>query len=140
MRGRYSSQTIDEYVQETRTISERKMHSLLEEFDIPLGNPRVVMKRGRPAATIAQFVKEVSADCVIMGTLSRSGIAGLLIGNTEQPHSSYNSTSLRTTRSFVTLNTPAVELAWIPAIVFCAAVLTAPSRVTLPFFTMMCMG
>jgi universal stress protein E len=84
MRGRYSSQTIDEYVQETRTISEHKMHSLLEEFDIPLGDPRVVIRRGRPAATIAQFVKKVSADCVIMGTLSRNGIAGLLIGNTAE--------------------------------------------------------
>jgi nucleotide-binding universal stress UspA family protein len=84
MRGRYSSQMIDEYVQETRSISEHKMHLLLEEFDIPLGDSRVVMRRGQPAATIAELVKEVSADCVIMGTLSRSGIAGLLIGNTAE--------------------------------------------------------
>jgi nucleotide-binding universal stress UspA family protein len=84
MRGRYSAQSIDEYVHEMRSISEKKMHSLLEEFDIPLGDPRVVLRKGQPASTIVRFAKEVCADCLIMGTLARKGISGLLIGNTAE--------------------------------------------------------
>jgi nucleotide-binding universal stress UspA family protein len=58
--------------------------ALLAEFDIPLEDPRVVLRKGTPAAAITEHVRKIDADCVIMGTLARKGILGLLIGNTAE--------------------------------------------------------
>jgi nucleotide-binding universal stress UspA family protein len=46
--------------------------------------PQLHLRQGSPRQVIPQIVKELDADLVVMGTLSRSGIPGFLIGNTAE--------------------------------------------------------
>lgn len=46
--------------------------------------PQLHLRQGNPRQVIPQLVKDLNADLVVMGTLSRSGIPGFLIGNTAE--------------------------------------------------------
>ena len=46
--------------------------------------PRFNLLRGAPAQVLAEKFNELQPDLVVMGTVGRSGIAGLLIGNTAE--------------------------------------------------------
>jgi nucleotide-binding universal stress UspA family protein len=46
--------------------------------------PQPHLRQGNPRHVIPELVKDLDADLVVMGTLSRSGIPGLLIGNTAE--------------------------------------------------------
>ena len=45
---------------------------------------QVHLKKGDPSNLIPQVVKKKKINLIVMGTLSRSGIEGLLIGNTAE--------------------------------------------------------
>ena len=47
-------------------------------------SPEFHLQRGAAAALIPEKARELKADLVIMGTVARTGIAGLLIGNTAE--------------------------------------------------------
>jgi nucleotide-binding universal stress UspA family protein len=46
--------------------------------------PRFVLQRGAAARAIPELARQLRADLVVMGTVSRTGIAGLFIGNTAE--------------------------------------------------------
>ena len=46
--------------------------------------PQFHLQRGVAATAIPEMARELAADLVIMGTVARTGIAGLLIGNTAE--------------------------------------------------------
>lgn len=47
-------------------------------------SPRFHLRRGMPATAIPETARELRADVVLMGTVARTGIAGLFIGNTAE--------------------------------------------------------
>lgn len=47
-------------------------------------SPGEILKNGSPERIITKLVEETGVDLLVMGTLSRSGIPGLLIGNTAE--------------------------------------------------------
>jgi nucleotide-binding universal stress UspA family protein len=46
--------------------------------------PQFHLRRGDAATVIPEIAKQLQADLVVMGTIARTGIAGLLIGNTAE--------------------------------------------------------
>ena len=56
------------------------LNKILQATTIPA--ERRYLKGGHPADTIRQVVAETGADIVVMGSMSRSGLQRLLIGNT----------------------------------------------------------
>jgi len=46
--------------------------------------PHFVMLRGEPSQVLVEKAQQLAADLVVMGTVGRSGIAGMLIGNTAE--------------------------------------------------------
>lgn len=46
--------------------------------------PQFHLRRGTPSIVIPEAATELSADLVVMGTVARTGIAGLFIGNTAE--------------------------------------------------------
>lgn len=46
--------------------------------------PRFHLRRGMPATAIPEAARQLRTDVVLMGTIARSGIAGLFIGNTAE--------------------------------------------------------
>jgi len=55
------------------------------ERELPLGvEPKVHLEDGPAAKVILEVVERVDPDLVVMGTVSRSGIPGLFVGNTAE--------------------------------------------------------
>ncbi|MCP3920214.1 MAG: universal stress protein [bacterium] len=48
------------------------------------GEPNVHVSRGIPSAAIREAVEHLQPDLLVMGTVSRGGIAGFLVGNTAE--------------------------------------------------------
>lgn len=64
-------------------LSERMRERLgTEAFDHLA--PRFHLRKGAATKVIPETAKELQADVLVMGTLARRGIAGLLIGNTAE--------------------------------------------------------
>lgn len=86
-----SSEASTDYVEGVRLRHEsallRFRDQLKERIGLDAYNhlaPQFHMRRGMPSQVIPEMTKKLQADLVIMGTVARTGIAGLLIGNTAE--------------------------------------------------------
>jgi len=80
-----------EYVEGERTRHERALTRLRGQLEDLAGkeacshlSPQFHLYRGAASKVIPQLVDEYQADLVVMGTVARTGIAGLFIGNTAE--------------------------------------------------------
>jgi nucleotide-binding universal stress UspA family protein len=73
-----------EFVESTRRSEEDALRGFLEPFAEQLGNAAVECVYGEPEEAITRFVQAHGVDVVVMGTVGRSGIAGVVIGNTAE--------------------------------------------------------
>lgn len=67
-----------------RDEATERLAALLVRHDVESVGAEVLIRQCEPAAGIVLAAEEVSADLIVMGTVGRSGIAGLLIGNTAE--------------------------------------------------------
>lgn len=79
------------YVQGERTRHQAGLDRVAQTLREQLGDaawnflaPRFHLRRGAPAEIIPAVAEELQADLVVMGTVARTGIAGLIIGNTAE--------------------------------------------------------
>lgn len=77
----------DQYINEVRKAREDAMHQFLTalEEDRSRG-PRILplLKRGAPEKVIHETSSRLDTDVVVMGTVARTGLGGLFIGNTAE--------------------------------------------------------
>lgn len=73
---------VDEIVEESRAEARRSVEALLATVDLDGVDFRLHIEQGRPFEVISAFSKR--SDVAVLGTLSRAGIAGVLIGNTAE--------------------------------------------------------
>ena len=62
----------------------KQFKSSLPAGDAETFNPELELLHGDPVTTIPELVHHLNADVLAMGTLSRSGLGGMLIGNTAE--------------------------------------------------------
>lgn len=66
----------------------RRIHTLLDQFLQPRGSSsgakNVYLLKGEATAVLPAFAVERAVDLIVMGTVARSGAAGLIIGNTAE--------------------------------------------------------
>ncbi len=79
-----SRKEISEIVRETHQSHETLFKDLIEKFDLGERAYQSHLLKGDPGELIPDLVKKKKMDLVVMGTVSRTGIAGLLIGNTAE--------------------------------------------------------
>lgn len=79
------------YVESVRSSHERAFIPLREQLAERIGkdandfiSPAFLLRRGVAAFVIPEIAKQLQVDLVVMGTVARTGIAGLLIGNTAE--------------------------------------------------------
>ncbi len=79
------------YVEGVRSSHESAYNQLRHQLIERVGkdtsdylSPEFHMRRGTAATVIPETAKQLHADLVVMGTVARTGIAGLLIGNTAE--------------------------------------------------------
>lgn len=67
------------------------LHQLLDEMQENRApqhehtpTPQAILLKGQPREKIPEFSREIDADLVVMGTVARTGISGLIMGNTAE--------------------------------------------------------
>lgn len=72
----------DEIKQNIETELKEKIVAVTAELGLEYAGVHV--REGKPSMVIRDLVEESHADIVVMGTVGRSGVAGLVIGNTSE--------------------------------------------------------
>lgn len=84
LRRRLSTDELEKLVDEARSDAKRELDELLEPFASRIHEDHVHLVKGLPGAVIPAFVAAHQIDLLIMGTLARSGVAGVITGNTAE--------------------------------------------------------
>lgn len=71
-------------LQTTRNRHEQALNQLLEPHGLSSLDPTVLLEHGHPAEVILRTEQQQHSDLIVMGTVGRSGIPGLIIGNTAE--------------------------------------------------------
>jgi len=92
--GGFSStpeETINQYVEQERRDCLQKLDALVRKMNELLGkdtvqylHPRSHLVKGKPSKQIPLLVENYGIDLIVMGTVGRVGIPGLVIGNTAE--------------------------------------------------------
>lgn len=79
------------YVEGERSRHESAFNRLRDQLSNQIGkeacdhlSPQFHLRRGAASTVIPELAKQLQADLVVMGTVARTGIAGLFIGNTAE--------------------------------------------------------
>lgn len=89
--SRLPEDKIDQYVEQVRRECSNKMGMLVKNMDDMLGKkamqhllPRVHLVKGKPSIEIPLMAEKYGIDLIVMGTVGRIGVPGLIIGNTAE--------------------------------------------------------
>ena len=75
---------LDKYIGAQKKLCRDRLKDFLAGFGVGLSQGLIHVVKGDPAVVIPRIVRKKEIDLVVMGTVARSGIAGLLIGNTAE--------------------------------------------------------
>lgn len=84
LRSRLPEDEFLEYVESARRVSQDAMATFTKPLADRLNGVNVHLVEGEPERAISHFVDSNGVDLVVMGTAARSGIAGLVMGNTAE--------------------------------------------------------
>jgi universal stress protein E len=83
-RGRISRTELELLLRETERRHRQAMDALLTPYGLDSDTEHVHLVKGRPAKIISAYARQQHTDLILMGTLGRTGIPGLIIGNTAE--------------------------------------------------------
>jgi len=72
------------YLEKTRQSAASTLARIAQSFEGRLDEKQIVLRRGEPDDVIPEFVVSEGIDVLVMGTVARGGIPGMLIGNTAE--------------------------------------------------------
>ncbi len=83
-RARLSANKVEQFITGTRAHHLARLDALLRRYGIGTDDPAVHLVKGEPAPSIRELSTELGADLIVIGTVGRGGIPGLIIGNTAE--------------------------------------------------------
>jgi nucleotide-binding universal stress UspA family protein len=83
-RVRVPQSKLDEWGRKIRDKHRRSLGKLLQRYDLENLKHQVYLLKGEAGRLIPALAAAREVELIVMGTLSRSGVAGLLIGNTAE--------------------------------------------------------
>jgi universal stress protein E len=81
---RLSEEDVAEFVREARRAIKDDLDALVKSLGDRAAKATVKLVKGEPGVAIARLVKTDDIDLVVMGTMARSGVVGLVVGNTAE--------------------------------------------------------
>jgi nucleotide-binding universal stress UspA family protein len=75
---------VDRMVRETRSAHEKWLGELLAHYEAQDPTVKVHLRKGEPADVIPAVAQNKRVELIVMGTVARTGIPGLFIGNTAE--------------------------------------------------------
>ena len=83
-RARISVTEVDRLLVDTQQTHRNRLDALLQDYRLSTENSQVKLLKDLPAKAIVGYAEQIDADLIVMGTVGRSGIPGLIIGNTAE--------------------------------------------------------
>jgi nucleotide-binding universal stress UspA family protein len=84
LRSRMSPDEFSEFIETSRRTEDEALSNVLAPHRDRLTGVAVELVHGEPEDAITRFVDSHGVDVVVMGTVARTGIAGLVMGNTAE--------------------------------------------------------
>lgn len=81
LRRHLSAADVEAHINETRRSAKNALRELLREDP---GRTALHLVRGEPPATIVHTAEHIAADLIVMGTVARTGLSGIVMGNTAE--------------------------------------------------------
>lgn len=81
---RISKSEADKYVKDIEERHRERFTALIDQFRVRAPHMKTHFVKGLPEIAVPDVVRECQIEVVVMGTLARTGIPGLLIGNTAE--------------------------------------------------------
>ena len=78
------SSKVDGWVRDVRNQHRRRLAELLRPYALEDLKHQVYLLKGAPGRLIPELAAEKDVELIVMGTVSRTGVAGLFIGNTAE--------------------------------------------------------
>jgi nucleotide-binding universal stress UspA family protein len=85
------AQEVDAYVDQVRRHHTRLLNLFMKEASAKLGEdateyikPQLHLPKGSARKVIPRLAKELQVDCIVMGTVARTGVPGYFMGNTAE--------------------------------------------------------
>ncbi len=75
---------VDRLVEEAFVTARTAVDKLIADTGVPADDVSIHLSKGDPFPVITEIATSLNPEVVVMGTLARGGIAGLLIGNTAE--------------------------------------------------------
>jgi nucleotide-binding universal stress UspA family protein len=76
--------TYDECVENVKDERRHSLNALLGRYDLEKLNSRVYLLKGEAQKLIPELAMAAEVELIVMGTVCRTGLAGILIGNTAE--------------------------------------------------------
>lgn len=83
LRSRYSEKDFESYVHAAADAARADVDAFLKTVELPEG-AQVELREGTPEEVLPAYVVSEGIDLVVMGTIARTGIAGMIMGNTAE--------------------------------------------------------
>lgn len=84
LRSRMSPDEFSEFIETSRRTEDEALSNFLAPYKERLTGAAVELVHGEPEDAITRFVESHGVDVVVMGTVARTGIAGLVMGNSAE--------------------------------------------------------
>ena len=82
--ARTPPEKVDDLVEETRRTSRKRLDQLTADYAAVTPEMTVRHIKGTPADVVVQHVEAQNIDTLVMGTVGRTGLPGMIIGNTAE--------------------------------------------------------
>ena len=79
---KYSDETLQSYIEATRCRAQQSLDRLLGRFTTDIHRWCVRLRKGEVDQVILDALRQRNADLLVIGTVGRKGLSGMLIGNT----------------------------------------------------------
>ncbi|MDJ0807539.1 MAG: universal stress protein [Gammaproteobacteria bacterium] len=83
-RARISITEVERLLAETEQTHRQRLDDLLRHYDLSSEDSRISLVKQSAAKAITSLARELNADLIVMGTVGRTGLPGLIIGNTAE--------------------------------------------------------
>ena len=84
LKGRDPEKDFKELVEQRREYVDQIFNDFLSPLDHTTCDDDVHLLKGEPDEVIPTFAKENDVDLIVMGTVARSGLSGMITGNTAE--------------------------------------------------------
>jgi nucleotide-binding universal stress UspA family protein len=84
LRARLRPPAVESFLKKARDYRAHLLDRFLQQYNASLDDDHIHLCKGAPEDVVSEFCSKHTVDLVVMGTVARSGLAGVVLGNTAE--------------------------------------------------------